>query len=154
MICNDERIDLLMKHALELAYRAAAAGEVPVGAVIGDENGIFASRHNEVESLNDTTAHAEILAIREASEKMQNWRLNNTVLVVTLEPCPMCAGAIRNARIPCVVFGAFDPERGAFGSRFDLSKESRLGPVPEVRGGIREAECGAALKEFFQKRRN
>lgn len=128
--------------------------DVPVGAVIVDEKGeIIARGRNERELSKDPTAHAEILAIREAAEKLGDWRLNGLTLVVTLEPCVMCAGAIQAARINKVVFGAWDEKVGASGSLYDLVRDKRLGTEIEVIPGVLEAETRDQLKEFFAKKR-
>lgn len=128
--------------------------DVPVGAVIVDENGeIIARGRNERELSKDPTAHAEILAIREAAEKLGDWRLNGLTLVVTLEPCVMCAGAIQAARINKVVFGAWDEKVGASGSLYDLVRDRRLGTETEVIPGVLEPEARDQLKEFFAKKR-
>jgi tRNA(adenine34) deaminase len=128
--------------------------DVPVGAVIVDEKGeIIARGRNERELSKDPTAHAEILAIREAAEKLGDWRLNGMTLVVTLEPCVMCAGAIQAARINKVVFGAWDEKVGASGSLYDLVRDKRLGTEIEVIPGVLETEASAQLKEFFAKKR-
>ena len=128
--------------------------DVPVGAVIVDEKGeIVARGRNERELSKDPTAHAEILAIREAAEALGDWRLNGLTLVVTLEPCVMCAGAIQAARINKVVFGAWDEKVGASGSLYDLVRDKRLGTEIEVIPGVLETEASAQLKEFFAKRR-
>lgn len=128
--------------------------DVPVGAVIVDQKGeIIARGRNERELSKDPTAHAEILAIREAAEKLGDWRLNGLTLVVTLEPCVMCAGAIQAARISKVVFGAWDEKVGASGSLYDLVRDKRLGVEIEVIPGVLELETSAQLKEFFAKKR-
>lgn len=128
--------------------------DVPVGAVIVDEKGeIIARGRNERELSKDPTAHAEILAIREAAEALGDWRLNGMTLVVTLEPCVMCAGAIQAARINKVVFGAWDEKVGASGSLYDLVRDKRLGTETEVIPGVLETEASAQLKEFFAKKR-
>jgi tRNA(adenine34) deaminase len=128
--------------------------DVPVGAVIVDERGeIIARGRNERELSGDPTAHAEILAIREAAEKLGDWRLNGLTLVVTLEPCVMCAGAIQAARISRVVFGAWDEKVGATGSLYDLVRDKRLGTEIEVIPEILLTETSAQLKEFFAKKR-
>ena len=128
--------------------------DVPVGAVIVDAKGeIIARGRNERELSKDPTAHAEILAIREAAEKLGDWRLNGLTLVVTLEPCVMCAGAIQAARINKVVFGAWDEKVGASGSLYDLVRDKRLGTEIEVIPGVLEKEASDQLKEFFAKKR-
>ena len=142
-----------MELALRLAREAAEAGEVPVGCVITDKDGTVIGRgRNRREERGDATAHAEIEAIREACEILGDWRLEGCTLTVTLEPCPMCAGAILNARIPTVVYGAKEPMFGSCGSVIDLFFE-RYGHTPRVYGGVREPECAGLLKAFFAARR-
>ncbi len=141
----------LMRAAITVASKASASGDVPVGAVIVNANGeIVATGHNERELLNDPTAHAEIVAIRRATEKLGEWRLENHTLVVTLEPCPMCAGAIAQSRISTVVFGAWDEKAGAVGSVWDLLRDPRSINKVEVRAGVLAEECSALLIEFIQ----
>ena len=141
----------LMRAALAVAAKADASGDVPVGALIINSVGeIVASGHNERELLNDPTAHAEIVAIRRAAEQLGEWRLENHTLVVTLEPCAMCAGAIAQSRISTVVFGAWDEKAGAVGSVFDLLRDPRSINKVEVRAGVLAEECSAMLKEFIQ----
>jgi tRNA(adenine34) deaminase len=141
-----------MVHAL--AEAAKSGEDVPVGAVIIDGNGqVIATGHNEREATHDPTAHAEVVAIRKAAEAKGSWRLDDCTLVVTLEPCVMCAGAIVSARIPRVVFGAWDERVGASGSLYDLTRDARLGAPAEVISGIMEEECAAQLREFFAKKR-
>ena len=140
-----------MRAALAVAAKADASGDVPVGALIINSVGeIVASGHNERELLNDPTAHAEIVAIRRAAAKLGEWRLENHTLVVTLEPCAMCAGAIAQSRISTVVFGAWDEKAGAVGSVFDLLRDPRSINKVEVRAGVLAEECSAMLKEFIQ----
>jgi len=140
-----------MQFALEAAEHASERGDVPVGAVIFDARGqIVASGWNTREHENDPTGHAEIVAIRRAAERLETWRLTDCTLVVTLEPCVMCAGAIVAARIPSVIFGAWDDKAGAAGSVHDLLRDRRSNHQVEVFGGVREAECGALLTEFFR----
>jgi tRNA(adenine34) deaminase len=139
-----------MRLALDQARMASMHGDVPVGAVIIDHAGkVLAAAGNEREIRHDPTAHAEILALREASRRLRSWRLTGLTLVVTLEPCTMCAGALVLARIARLVFGAFDEKAGAVSSLFDVVRDPRLNHRVEVRGGILEAECGALLKDFF-----
>jgi len=142
----------LMKIAL--AEAAKSGTDVPIGAVILDEqHEIIAMAHNNREVTHDPTGHAEIIAIREATAKIEDWRLENCTLVVTLEPCVMCAGAIVAARIPRVVFGAWDERVGASGSLYDLLRDGRLGSPVEVIPGVLEAECASQIREFFQAKR-
>jgi tRNA(adenine34) deaminase len=139
--------------ALDQARLAARHGDVPVGAVVIDQAGnALAAAGNEREIRHDPTAHAELLALREASRRLQSWRLTGLTLVVTLEPCTMCAGALVAARVARLVFGAFDPKAGAVSSLFDVLRDPRLNHRVEVRGGVLEAECSALLKDFFADR--
>jgi tRNA(adenine34) deaminase len=142
--------------ALSLAGRAAKLnGDVPVGAILVDDDGVaLAAGANEREATGDSTGHAEIVAIREASLKRGNWNLEDLTLVVTLEPCVMCAGAIRAARIKRVVFGAWDELAGASGSVYDILRDPRLGKPVEVIGGVLEQECAAVLTDFFKAKRS
>ena len=144
-----------MKLALaEAAVAADVSGDVPVGAVLLDAAGnVVALGRNEREANHDATAHAEIVAIRKATAERADWRLEDCTLVVTLEPCVMCAGAIVAARIPRVVFGAWDDRVGASGSLYDLLRDARLGKPVEVISGVLEAECSAQLKSFFEHKR-
>jgi tRNA(adenine34) deaminase len=139
---------------LALAEANQAGVDVPVGAVLVDPDGnLVASAHNEREATGDPTAHAEMLVIQRAGKQSSKWRLDELTLVVTLEPCVMCAGAIIAARIPKLVFGAFDDRVGGAGSRYDLVRDSRLGSPVEVITGVLQQECSKVLKDFFEKRR-
>lgn len=138
--------------ALALAREAAAAGEVPVGAVVVDGDGHVIGRGRNRREAKSATAHAEIEAIDEACAARGNWRLDGCTIYVTLEPCPMCAGAILNARIGCVVFGAREPKSGSVGSVIDLFAEN-YGFAPAVYAGVRAAESAALLREFFEQKR-
>lgn len=141
-----------MVHAL--AEAAKSGEDVPVGAVVIDGDGqVIGTGHNEREAKHDPTAHAEIVAIRKAAEAKGTWRLEDCTIVVTLEPCVMCAGAIVSARIPRVVFGTWDERVGASGSLYDLTRDGRLGQPAEVISGVMEEECAAQLREFFAKKR-
>jgi tRNA(adenine34) deaminase len=143
-----------MRLAIAEAEAAIDADEVPIGAVIVHQGRLIAAAHNQRESLHDPTAHAEMIAITQAAEAMGDWRLEDCTLYVTLEPCPMCAGAIVQARIPRLVFGAADPKAGACGSLFSIVTDRRLNHQVEVVSGILELESATILKEFFaQKRR-
>jgi tRNA(adenine34) deaminase len=142
-----------MDLALEHARRAEAHGDVPIGAVLAREGEPLAAAGNERELRRDPTAHAELLAIRDAAEALGGWRLSGTTLYVTLEPCPMCAGAIVLARIPTVVYGCADPKAGAAGSVLDVLGEPALNHRPAVSAGLREEECAALLRDFFAARR-
>ena len=144
-----------MQMALDEAQAAAQAGEVPVGAVlVGQDGNILAQTHNHMRRFNDLTAHAEILAIRQACEKLGNERLMGCSLYVTLEPCPMCAGAIAEARIAKLFYGAADLKGGAVDNGVALFDQKSCHHAPEVIGGLRESDCAALLKEFFALRRN
>jgi len=146
--------DAAMGRALELANAAAEAGDVPVGAVVLDASGaIIGEGHNRRELAHDPTAHAEVLALREAATASGSWRLDDCTLVVTLEPCLMCAGALLAARIPRLVLGAWDEKAGATGSRWDVVRDARIGSRVEVVAGIRADESAALLAEFFTARR-
>ncbi len=150
------RVDLthLMDHALAQAQRAFAEGEVPVGAVLAREDGeILATAHNQPLGSNDPTAHAEILVLRKAGHALGNYRLNGSILVVTIEPCVMCMGAAIHARVATVVYGATDPKGGAAGSLYQLGEDHRLNHRIDIVSGIREEECRAILQDFFLARR-
>ena len=141
-----------MRAALEVAQNARSSGDVPVGALIVNAAGeIVSTGHNERELHNDPTAHAEIVAIRRATEKIGEWRLENHTIVVTLEPCPMCAGAIAQSRISTVIFGAWDEKAGAVGSVWDLLRDPRSLNKVQVRAGVLADDCAALLKEFIQE---
>jgi tRNA(adenine34) deaminase len=142
-----------MAVALAEARRAESHGDVPIGAAIYRDGELLAQAGNERELRKDPTAHAEVLAIRAAAERLGGWRLPRTTLYVTLEPCAMCAGAIVLARIPSVVFGALDPKAGAVGSVVDILAEPALNHRPQVLQGVRQDECAALLRDFFASRR-
>jgi tRNA(adenine34) deaminase len=148
------RDDLFMRLALREAERALEHQDVPIGAVVVRDGEIIGVGHNERELRQDPTAHAEILALREAARAVGSWRVLEAVLYVTLEPCAMCAGAIVLARLPRVVYGATDPKAGACGSVLDVLGESRLNHRPEVSGGLLASECGELLSSFFAARRS
>jgi tRNA(adenine34) deaminase len=151
---SERRYGERMREAIASAKLAIEHGDVPVAALVLDTSGaVIASARNERELRRDPTAHAEILALRAAAEVTGDWRLTETTLVVTLEPCAMCAGAILAARIPRVVFGAWDPKAGAAGSVYDLLRDRRLNHSVEVVAGIEEAACAALLEEFFAAKR-
>jgi tRNA(adenine34) deaminase len=147
-------LDAAMALALEEATAATAHGDVPVGAVVLRDGEVIAQRHNERERTGDPSAHAEILALRDAAVVVGSWRLSGTTLVVTLEPCPMCAGALVAARVDQVVFGAADPKAGACGSLYNLCVDPRLNHEVEVVPGVRSEESAALLTEFFGDRRS
>jgi tRNA(adenine34) deaminase len=147
------RDDYFMRLALREAERALEHDDVPIGAVLVRNGELVAGAHNERELRQDPTAHAEIIALREAARLAGSWRLLDVVLYVTLEPCAMCAGAVVLARLPRVVYGASDPKAGACGSVLDVLGESRLNHRPEVAGGLLGEECGGLLSEFFASRR-
>jgi tRNA(adenine34) deaminase len=143
-----------MRSALEQAALAPAHDDVPVGAVVLDQDGsVLAVGHNDREGSGDPTAHAEVIALRAAAAALGGWRLTGCTLVVTLEPCTMCAGAIVLARISRVVYGADDPKAGAAGSLLDVLRDRRLNWRPEVERGVLAEECGAVLQDFFAARR-
>lgn len=143
-----------MQYALNLAQNAEAEGEIPVGAVLVDVNGeIVGEGWNRAILLSDPTAHAEIQAIRMAGQQRQNYRLLDTTLYVTLEPCPMCAGAILHSRIGRLVFGASDYKTGAVGSRFHLFEDYKMNHFLQIRGGVLQQECSEKISRFFQQRR-
>jgi tRNA(adenine34) deaminase len=147
------RDEYFMRLALREAERALEHDDVPIGAVIVHEGEVLAAAPNERELRGDPTAHAEMLVIRAGAEKLGGWRLLDTVLYVTLEPCAMCAGAIVLGRVPRVVFGTTDPKAGAVGSVFDVLDEPRLNHRPEVAGGLLAEESGDLLRAFFAARR-
>ena len=143
----------LMRLALREAERAAQHGDVPIGAVIVRDGELIAAAANERELRGDPTAHAEVLALRDAARELGGWRIPASAMYVTVEPCAMCAGAIVLARVPRVVYGAADPKAGAAGSVFDVLGEPRLNHRPQVEGGLLAAESAALLEEFFAARR-
>lgn len=147
------RDEYFMRLALREAELALEHEDVPIGAVIAHEGEVIAGAHNERELRQDPTAHAEVIALREASAALGSWRVLDTVMYVTLEPCAMCAGALVLARVPRVVYGASDPKAGACGSILDVLAEPRLNHRPEVVGGLLADECGDLLREFFASRR-
>jgi tRNA(adenine34) deaminase len=141
-----------MQAALSLAKVAADKGDVPVGAIVVNEAGeILGTGQNLREQSNDPTAHAEIIAIRQAAEKIGSWRLDDLTLVVTLEPCAMCAGTVLQARLKRLIFGSYNKKFGSVGSTFDLIRDSRFGKKTEIYSGILEAECTEVLQNYFSK---
>lgn len=150
MLNSDEN---WMRYALQLAQRAALQGEVPVGAVLVQDDNILGEGWNQPISLNDPSAHAEMLAMRAAGQAAANYRLPNTTLYVTLEPCSMCAGAMIHARIARVVFGAYDPKTGAAGSLFSVLNDPRHNHQVQISGGVLAEECAELLRTFFRERR-
>lgn len=157
MTAGDEW-DVAMRLALAEAAAALDTGDVPVGAVVVDSAGdaptVVAAAHNEREASGDPTAHAEVLALRRAAEATRSWRLDGLTLVVTLEPCPMCAGALVLARIPRLVYGAADPKAGAVGSLWDVVRDPRSAFRPEVIPDVRAADSAVLLRSFFRRRRD
>lgn len=148
------RYDEAMRLALAEAAQAVPHADVPVGAVLlGPDGDVLAAGHNEREASGDPTAHAEVLALRRAAERLGTWRLEGCTLVVTLEPCTMCAGALVLGRVARLVYGAEDPKAGAVGSLWDVVRDRRLNHRPEVLRGVLADECGALLKEFFSSYR-
>ncbi len=142
-----------MTEALKEAAKAFEKGEVPVGAVIVKDGEIIARGHNNKETTGDPTAHAEVVAVKKAANKLKNWRLEHTLIYVTLEPCVMCMGALVQARVPEMVFSSMDPKAGACGSLFDLSDDLRMNHRIKVQNGIMKDESSALLKDFFSKLR-
>lgn len=145
--------DYWMRKALDQAILAYDQQEVPVGAVIVQGERIIAEAYNQRESLNDPTAHAEMIAMTQAAESLGSWRLLDCTLYVTLEPCPMCAGAIVQARIPCVVYGTPDPKAGACHTLFQITSDLRLNHQAAVMGGVLQDDCRALLQQFFRDQR-
>jgi tRNA(adenine34) deaminase len=143
-----------MAMALDEAAVAFDEDEVPIGAVIVSlEHGIIARTHNQREQLHDPTAHAEMIAITQAAQALQSWRLENCILYVTLEPCPMCAGAIVQARLPLVVYGCTDPKAGACHTLYQIASDPRLNHRAQVVGGVEAERCAAILSDFFARKR-
>jgi tRNA(adenine34) deaminase len=147
------RDEYFMRLALREAERALEHDDVPIGAVVVQEGEVIGSAHNERELLADPTAHAEMIALREAARSLASWRILDAVLYVTLEPCAMCAGAIVLARVPRVIYGAADPKAGAAGSVLDVLDEPRLNHHPTVTGGLLAEDSAELLREFFASRR-
>ena len=150
MVSDREKDEWFMREALKEAEKAAQKGEVPIGAVIVSDNKIIARGHNLKESTADATAHAEIIAIKKASKKLGGWRLTNSTIYVTLEPCLMCMGALIQARIERLVFGCYDPKAGAAGSLYNISNDRRLNHRIKLTTGIMAGECSKILKGFFK----
>lgn len=149
-----ESIDLqMMERAIELARSAAGANEVPVGAVVYRGDRIISEAANNREATGDPTGHAELVALRLAGERLNSWRLEGCSMAVTLEPCPMCAGALVNARLEKLVFGAYDAKAGACCSLFDIPADGRLNHRVEMIGGVQEERCAELLRSFFRRRR-
>jgi tRNA(adenine34) deaminase len=143
-----------VRRALDFAQATHAGDDVPVGAVVlNAEGAVIAEATNEREATGDPTAHAEVVALRRAADVLGSWRLTGCTIAVTLEPCPMCAGAIQLARVDRVVFGAWNDTYGAAGSMWDLLRDRRLAHRPEVVGGVLDDECGALVREFFDRQR-
>ena len=145
--------EALTEARLCLRESSSLPNDVPIGAICVKDNQIIGRGHNRRELDYDPTAHAEVLALRSAAQSLKNWHLEGVTLYVTLEPCPMCAGAIWLSRLQRVVFGAWDTRAGACGSLFDIPRDPRLNHRPQVRGGVLETECAALLQEFFAQRR-
>jgi len=142
-----------MAEALAEARKAAAEGEVPIGAVVVYEGRVIGRGRNARETLRDPTAHAEVLALQEAARSLGRWRLTGATVYATLEPCPMCAGALVNARVDRLVYAVPDPKAGAAGTLFDVPRDARLNHRVEVSSGVLAAECGELLSSFFRSRR-
>ena len=143
-----------MRQALQQAQQAAAQNEVPVGAVLIDASGeLVAAGHNHPIGAHDPTAHAEIVVLREAARRLKNYRLPDTTLYVTLEPCTMCVGALVQARVARVVYGAIEPKTGAIQSAHRLFEQGKFNHYPDIHGGVMEAECAALISQFFEQKR-
>ena len=153
MLLSSQDHDRWMQLALQEAEQAALEGEVPVGAVIYRGDGVLASAHNQREQDADPTAHAEIVALRAAARRLGTWRLDGCTLAVTLEPCPMCAGALVNSRVPRLVYGAADPKAGAVHTLFHLLDDRRLNHRAEIVSGVMAEPCVRILSQFFQEQR-
>ncbi len=153
---DPRQLDTLMSVALDEARAATRHGDVPIGAVVArvSDGSVVARAHNRREELGDPTAHAEVLVLRDAAATVDGWRLDGHVLVVTLEPCPMCAGAAIHARVDTIAFGAADPKAGACGTLYNLAADPRLNHEAEVVAGVRAGECAALLTDFFAARRS
>jgi tRNA(adenine34) deaminase len=145
--------ELWMKSALKEAVRAYDDDEVPVGAIVVHKNSIIAKGYNQIERMKDPTAHAEMIALTAAAAHLENKFLKDCTLYVTMEPCPMCAGAIVLSRIPTLVFGCFDPKMGAAGSVVNITENKKLNHAVHVIGGVLDAECGCLIKDFFREKR-
>ena len=145
--------EFYMKKAIKLAYKAGERGEVPIGAVIVKDDIVIASAYNKRNESRDATSHAEVLAIKKACKKLGDWRLDGAEMYVTLEPCPMCAGAIVNARIKKVYFGAYERKSGAVMSNYQILFKGGLNHKTDAEGGVLEVECSNLLKKFFKEKR-
>ncbi len=153
MMCNSKDDQRYMQMAIEQAQIAEENGDVPIGAIIVHENQIIGKAYNQREQLADPTAHAEIIALTQAAAALENWRLNGCTIYVTLEPCPMCAGALVLSRMDRLVYGCDDPKAGACGSLYNIVRDERLNHLLEVTSGVLADECSLLLQEFFQRRR-
>jgi len=142
-----------MKYALLEAIKAYDAGEVPIGCIVVKDSKIIGRGYNQVEALNDATAHAEMIAITSASSTNEDWRLSDCFLFVTKEPCPMCAGAILNSRIKAIIYGIPDNDIGACGSYYDICRDNKQNNFPIIKGGVLERDSRSLIREFFQNRR-
>jgi tRNA(adenine34) deaminase len=152
-MCNDKEDQRFMRAAIDAAEIAEENGDVPIGAVIVCENRIIARAYNQREQLADPTAHAEIIALTQAAASFENWRLHGCTIYVTLEPCPMCAGALVLARLDRLVFGCEDPKTGACGSLYNIVEDKRLNHRLNVTSGVLAQECSGQLQSFFRQRR-
>ena len=152
-LLNPDQDERFMQTAIRQALIAEENGDVPIGCVIVYEGRIIAKAYNEREQLNDPTAHAEIIAITQAAEHLQSWRLHGCTIYVTLEPCPMCAGAIVHGRMDRLVFACRDPKTGACGSLYNIVQDARLNHRLEVTSGVLENDCSSMLSEFFRRKR-
>ena len=152
-MCNDKEDQRFMRAAIDAAEIAEGNGDVPIGAVIVCENRIIARAYNQREQLADPTAHAEIIALTQAAASFENWRLHGCTIYVTLEPCPMCAGALVLARLDRLVFGCEDPKTGACGSLYNIVEDKRLNHRLNVTSGVLAEKCSEQLQSFFQQKR-
>ena len=150
---SPEAHERFMRMALREAEKAAAQGEVPVGAVVVYDGQVIGKAHNQRETLRDPTAHAEIIALTQAAAALNAWRLTGATMYVTLEPCPMCAGALVNARVDALVYGTTDPKAGACGTLYDVPQDERLNHRLDVTAGVLAEECAGVLQRFFAVRR-
>ena len=154
MTLETKKHELFMMEALKEAKKAYEEDEIPVGAVIVCNNKVIARGYNQMETLNDATAHAEMIAITSASATINDWRLSESFLFVTKEPCPMCAGAILNSRVKAIIYGLNDNEKGSCGSYYDICRDNKQNNFPIIKGGVLAKDSHILIQEFFNNRRN